>query len=180
MITNKTYEEINVGDSARLQRTMTKRDVDLFAVLSGDMNPTHFSDEYAQLLLERQKLTGHSMWGATLISSLLGNELPGPGTVYQSQHLEFHNALQLGDTIDVKITVKDKIADQKRIICKGPKSDIDTEKYEDTEKISEPHDAPLKPIDGKISLHSRPLLPAAAGKSLARSHRDTRLGTPLP
>jgi phosphate acetyltransferase len=116
MITNKIYDEINVGDSARLQRTMTKRDVDLFAVLSGDMNPTHFSDDYARLLLERQELTGHSMWGATLISSLLGNDLPGPGTVYQSQQLEFHTAMELGDTIDVKITVKEKIADAKCIV----------------------------------------------------------------
>jgi phosphate acetyltransferase len=116
MFTNKTYDEIKVGDSASLKRTMTKRDVDFFAVLSGDMNPTHFSDEYAQLLLERQKLTGHSMWGATLISSLLGNELPGPGTVYLSQQLEFHNAMELGDVINVKITVKDKLADKRSIV----------------------------------------------------------------
>jgi phosphate acetyltransferase len=116
MISNKTYDEIHIGDSARLTRTMTKRDVDFFAVLSGDMNPTHFSDEYAQMLLERQKLTGHSMWGATLISSLLGNELPGPGTVYQSQQLEFHNAMELGDTIDVLITAKEKIDSEKSII----------------------------------------------------------------
>ena len=53
MITNKTFEEINIGDSASLQRTLTKRDIDLFAAISGDMNPTHLSDEYAQLLLER-------------------------------------------------------------------------------------------------------------------------------
>ena len=116
MLTNKTFDEIHVGDSASLQRTLTKRDVDFFAVLSGDMNPTHFSDEYAQLLLERQKLTGHSMWGATQISSLLGNQLPGPGTEYVSQQLEFHNALELGDAIDVQVTVKEKLADNKRIV----------------------------------------------------------------
>lgn len=116
MITNKLFEEINVGDTASMERTLTKRDVDMFAVISGDMNPTHLSDEYAQMLLARQKVSGHSMWGGALISSLLGNELPGPGTVYKSQHLEFHGALGLEDTLKVSISVKEKRATDKTII----------------------------------------------------------------
>mgnify|MGYP000323144643 CR=1 FL=1 len=76
MITNKTFDEIHIGDSASMQRVLTKQDIDVFGLLSGDMNPTHFSDEYAQMLLERHKLVGHSMWGGSLISSLLGNDLP--------------------------------------------------------------------------------------------------------
>ena len=108
MITNKTYAEINIGDSASLQRTLTKRDVDMFAVISGDMNPTHLSDEYAQMLLERQKVSGHAMWGGALISSLLGNDLPGAGTVYKSQKLNFHGSIDLDDTLSVTITVKEK------------------------------------------------------------------------
>ncbi|MGA8282315.1 MAG: MaoC/PaaZ C-terminal domain-containing protein, partial [Desulfobacterales bacterium] len=95
MITNKTFDEIHIGDSARMERMLTKQDIDLFGLLSGDMNPTHFSDEYALMLLERHKLVGHSMWGGALISSLLGNDLPGPGTIYQSQHFEFHHAVEL-------------------------------------------------------------------------------------
>jgi phosphate acetyltransferase len=109
MIVNKTFDEIHVGDTAVMERTLTKRDIDLFAILSGDMNPTHFSDEYAQMLLERHKMVGHSMWGGSLISSLLGNDLPGPGTVYQSQHLNFHNAVELGDTLTIRVTVKEKL-----------------------------------------------------------------------
>ena len=85
MITNKTFDEIHIGDTARMQRMLTKQDIDVFGLLSGDMNPTHFSDAYAKMLLDRHKLVGHSMWGGALISSLLGNDLPGPGTVYQSQ-----------------------------------------------------------------------------------------------
>jgi len=111
MITNKTFDEIQVGDSATMQRVLTKQDIDLFGFLSGDMNPTHFSDEYAQMLLERHKLVGHSMWGAALISSLLGNELPGPGTVYQSQRFEFHNAVELDDTLSLTVTVEAMNAD---------------------------------------------------------------------
>ncbi len=109
MITNKTFGEIHVGDTAVMERTLTSRDIDIFAILSGDMNPIHFSDEYAQMLLERHKLVGHSMWGGSLISSLLGNDLPGPGTVYQSQHLDFHNAVELADTLTIRVTVKEKL-----------------------------------------------------------------------
>ncbi len=110
MITNKTFDEIQIGDNARIQRTLTKQDIDLFGLLSGDMNPTHFSDEYAQMLLERHKLVGHSMWGGTLISSLLGNDLPGPGTVYQTQQFEFHGAVELGDILTVTVTATSKNA----------------------------------------------------------------------
>jgi phosphate acetyltransferase len=110
MITNKTFDEIQIGDTASMRRTLTKQDVDMFGLLSGDMNPTHFSDEYAQMLLGRHKLVGHSMWGGALISSLLGNDLPGPGTVYQSQNFEFHNAVELGDTLTVTVSAKSKNA----------------------------------------------------------------------
>jgi phosphate acetyltransferase len=116
MITNKLFEEINVGDTATMERTLTKRDVDMFAVISGDMNPTHLSDEYAQSLLQRQKVSGHSMWGGALISSLLGNDLPGPGTVYKSQHFDFHGALELEDTLKVSISVKEKRAADNTVI----------------------------------------------------------------
>ncbi len=110
MITNKTFDEIQIGDTALMRRTLTKQEIDVFGFLSGDKNPTHFSDEYAQMLLERHKLVGHSMWGAAMISSLLGNDLPGPGTVYQSQNLEFHNAVELGDILTITVTAKSKNA----------------------------------------------------------------------
>ena len=65
-----------------------------------------------QMLLERHKLVGHTMWGAALISSLLGNDLPGPGTVCQSVNLEFSNAVELGDVLTIIVTAKSKnIAD---------------------------------------------------------------------
>ncbi len=110
MITNRTFDEIELGATATMQRTLTKQDIDIFGLLCGDMNPTHFSDEYAQMLLERRKVVGHSMWGGALISSLLGNDLPGPGTVYLSQAFEFHNAVELGDTLTISVTVKSKNA----------------------------------------------------------------------
>ncbi len=121
MITNRTFDEIEIGATANMQRTLTKQDIDVFGFLCGDMNPTHFSDEYAQMLLERRKVVGHSMWGGSLISSLLGNDLPGPGTVYLSQNFEFHNAVELGDTLTISITVKSKNAADGSVIfdCLG-------------------------------------------------------------
>jgi phosphate acetyltransferase len=116
MVTNKTFEEISVGDTAQISRTLSKKEINLFGMLSGDMNPTHFSDEYAKFLMEREKRCGHSMWGGTLISGLLGNDLPGPGTVYKSQNLEFLGPVELGDTLTVKITVKEKSTETKDII----------------------------------------------------------------
>ncbi|MGD8703654.1 MAG: bifunctional enoyl-CoA hydratase/phosphate acetyltransferase, partial [Desulfosarcina sp.] len=116
MITNKTFDEIAIGDTASLSRTLTKRDVDMFAMLSGDMNPTHFSDGFAKMLMERQKVSGHSMWGGALISSLLGNDLPGPGTVYKSQKLSFHGAVELGDTLTVSIRAEQKHPDEKTVV----------------------------------------------------------------
>lgn len=120
MITNKTFAELHVGDTATMSRTLTKRDVDMFAVMSGDMNPTHLSDEYAKELLKQKKVSAHSMWGATLISSLLGNDLPGPGTVYLSQQLDFRGTIQLNDTLEVTITLKEKGADGQTLVfdCK--------------------------------------------------------------
>lgn len=116
MIENKTFDEISVGDSVSLTETLTQKDINLFGMLTGDMNPTHFSDEYAQILLERQKLCGHSMWGGTLISGLLGNQLPGPGTVYKSQNLEFHGSVELDDAMTVTITVKEKIPEKEYVV----------------------------------------------------------------
>ncbi|MCP4747898.1 MAG: bifunctional enoyl-CoA hydratase/phosphate acetyltransferase [Desulfobacteraceae bacterium] len=116
MITNKMFDEINIGDHADIKRTITKNDIDMFGMLTGDMNPTHFSDEYANMLLERHKLVGHSMLAGSLISSLLGNQLPGPGTVYQSQHLEFHGAVELGDELTISVTTKDKFSKQGSVL----------------------------------------------------------------
>lgn len=108
IIDNKTFDQIRIGDFAHLQRTLTKEDIDVFGALSGDMNPTHFSDEYARMLLDRHKVVGHSMWGGALISSLLGNDLPGPGTIYRSQNFEFHKAVELGDTLCITVIAKSK------------------------------------------------------------------------
>lgn len=106
-IANKPYAEINIGDSAELTRTLTKEDIDLFARASGDYNPTHVDADYTEKK-QLGRLSGHSMWGGAIFSSLLGNQLPGAGTVYRNQSLEFHQPIKLGDSVVFKITAKEK------------------------------------------------------------------------
>jgi phosphate acetyltransferase len=106
-IENKTYDEIRVGDTASLQRTLTERDIQLFAVMSGDVNPAHVDPEYAKKSLFHEVIA-HGLWGGSLISTVLGTLYPGPGTVYIDQTLHFSRPVTLGDTITVRVTVKEK------------------------------------------------------------------------
>jgi len=106
-IENVTFDEIKVGDSARLVRTLRPEDIHLFAAMSGDVNPTHVDVEYARSSQFRE-VVAHGMWGGALISSVLGTEYPGPGTVYVGQTLRFHRPVTIGDTITVTITVSQK------------------------------------------------------------------------
>ncbi|HYR26410.1 MAG TPA: MaoC/PaaZ C-terminal domain-containing protein, partial [Aquabacterium sp.] len=107
LLENRTYDELNVGDSASLTRTLTKDDIDAFAILSGDVNPAHLDEAYARET-PFQKVIAHGMWGGTLISTLLGTQLPGPGTIYVGQSLRFMRPVNLGDILTVSVTVKEK------------------------------------------------------------------------
>ena len=78
MIENQTFDEIKPGDTTSIVRTLSKEDIDLFAVMSGDVNPTHIDEVFASSDLYH-RVIAHGMWGAALISTLLGTKLPGPG-----------------------------------------------------------------------------------------------------
>ena len=79
MIENRTFDEIAVGDGASLVRTLSREDIELFAIMSGDVNPAHVDAEYAKTDIFH-KVIAQGMWGGALISAVLGTELPGPGT----------------------------------------------------------------------------------------------------
>ncbi|MCD6044369.1 MAG: phosphotransacetylase, partial [Burkholderiales bacterium] len=74
-IENRTYDEIKVGDTATLVRTLRPEDIQLFAVMSGDVNPAHVDPEYAHSSMF-QEVIAHGMWGGSLISTVLGTEFP--------------------------------------------------------------------------------------------------------
>ncbi|MCG3268538.1 bifunctional enoyl-CoA hydratase/phosphate acetyltransferase [Yoonia sp. I 8.24] len=106
-IENRTFDEIQVGDVAELTKTLRHDDIELFAVMSGDVNPAHVDEEYAQSDMFH-KVIAHGMWGGALISAVLGTKLPGPGTIYLNQSLSFRRAVGLGDTVTIRVTVADK------------------------------------------------------------------------
>jgi phosphotransacetylase/acyl dehydratase len=106
-IENRIFDEISIGEFASLQRTLTQKDIELFAIMSGDVNPAHVDAAYAKDDLFH-KIIAHGMWGASLLSTVLGTELPGPGTIYLEQTLKFEHPVAIGDTITVTLTVVDK------------------------------------------------------------------------
>ena len=111
---NVTYDELVVGQSARLLRTLSTSDIQAFAAVSGDTNPTHLNAEYANHMLS-QGVIAHGMWGGALISALLGTRFPGPGTIYVSQDLHFVRPVRIGDTLTVTATVTGKDDQRKQV-----------------------------------------------------------------
>ena len=104
LIENLTYDELSVGQSARLIRTLTLADIQAFAAVSGDTNPAHLDPAYANDTLFHGVIA-HGMWGGALISALLGTQFPGPGTIYLQQDLHFSRPVRIGDTLTVTVTV---------------------------------------------------------------------------
>ncbi|MDP3131624.1 MAG: bifunctional enoyl-CoA hydratase/phosphate acetyltransferase [Burkholderiaceae bacterium] len=111
---NITYDELSIGQSARLLRTLTLADIQAFAAVSGDTNPAHLNAEYANDTLFHGVIA-HGMWGGALISALLGTQFPGPGTIYLEQVLHFTKPVRIGDTLAVMATVVSKDDAKKRV-----------------------------------------------------------------
>src|SRR5271169_2352156 len=98
VVENRTFDEIAVGDRASLSRTITRQDIELFAIISGDVNPTHMDPAYAAGDVFH-RIIAPGLLEAGLISSVLGTCLPGAGTIYLRQDLCFRQSVGIGDTI---------------------------------------------------------------------------------
>lgn len=114
MIENRTFDEIVVGESASLSRTVTKQDIELFAIVSGDVNPAHLDPAYADTDMFH-RIIAQGMLEAGLISAVLGTQLPGPGTIYLGQDLRFLHPVSIGDCITATLTVKEKHPEKKNL-----------------------------------------------------------------
>ncbi len=110
MLTLQTlsFEDLSVGMTETLSKTVASSDVVGFAVLSGDRNPIHLSEHFAAKTPFRTRIA-HGLYTASLISAVLGTRLPGPGAIYISQTLNFRAPVHIGDTIEVKVTVAELI-----------------------------------------------------------------------
>jgi 3-hydroxybutyryl-CoA dehydratase len=100
---------------ATVSRTFTETDVRNFAGVSGDTNPMHLNEEFAQQTVFKGCIV-HGMLTASLISAVIGTKLPGPGCIYMSQSLKFLAPVRVGDTVYAVVTVKELFPDKRRVL----------------------------------------------------------------
>jgi len=115
ILINRTFDELELGETASLVRVVSEDDIRLFAATSGDVNPAHLDVKYAATDIFGHVVI-HGMWTAGLLSTILGTQLPGPGTIYLSQDLRFRRPVAPGDTITATVTVREKSADKHIVV----------------------------------------------------------------
>lgn len=107
------FEDLSVGMTETLKKTIASSDVVGFAEVTGDRNPIHLSEHFAAQTSFGTRIA-HGLYTASLISAVLGTRLPGPGAVYISQTLNFRAPVKIGDTVDVTVTVTELIPEKRR------------------------------------------------------------------
>jgi 3-hydroxybutyryl-CoA dehydratase len=114
MIEGKPVHELKVGDSAQISKTITETDINDFARVTGDFNPVHLDQAYAEKTIFKGRIA-HGLLSVGLLSSILGNILPGHGTIYLSQEVKFLAPVRIGDTITAKVEVMELIPEKNRV-----------------------------------------------------------------
>ena len=111
------YKEIVLGQKAKYVRTITEKDIERFAEVSGDLNPVHMDEEYAKTTMFKGRIA-HGMLSVSFISTTLANKLPGPGTIYLKQEVVFKRPVRIGDAITTQVEVVSKNDEKKRLTLK--------------------------------------------------------------
>ena len=114
-MTAKSIEQLKTGDQASMTRAFTQADVEAFAQVSGDCNPAHLDEDYAKGTMFKTRIV-HGMLTASLFSALLGTRLPGLGTIYLGQTLQFRRPVHFDEPITATVTVKEIIAEKNRVV----------------------------------------------------------------
>ncbi len=104
---NVTFDEMNISDKCHYKKKMTEKDLVLFSATSGDVNPVHLDKEFAANSIFKERIA-HGMWSVSLVSATLATVMPGPGTIYLSQSIEFHRPVKVEDELEVILVVKSK------------------------------------------------------------------------
>jgi len=131
LLTQLSIEEIKVGMEVSYSQTITDADIKSFSGISGDKNPIHMNEEYANKSRFKRRIA-HGLMSASYFSALFGTKLPGEGAIYVSQSLQFKRAVYLGDTVVATVIVKKIDLKKRRVffrtVCKvGNKIVIDGE-----------------------------------------------------
>ncbi|HET7033101.1 MAG TPA: MaoC family dehydratase [Casimicrobiaceae bacterium] len=109
------FEDMHVGMTATYAKTITEADIVLFAGASGDNNAMHTNEEFAATTPFKGRIA-HGMLSASVISAAIANKLPGPGTIYMKQSLEFRAPVRAGDTVRATVTVREMQSEKKRVV----------------------------------------------------------------
>ena len=109
------FEDLELGISASVSRTVSEADILMFAGVSGDTNPVHLDQEFAASTMFGGRIA-HGMLSAGLISAAFGTRLPGPGSIYLSQTLKFKAPVKIGDTVVARVTVKELKTEKRRAV----------------------------------------------------------------
>ena len=149
-LVNITYNEIQLGDSRSYSKTLTEDDLILFAATSGDVNPVHLDEKFASDSMFKERI-GHGMWSGSLVSATLATVIPGPGTIYLNQSLNFIRPVKLGDTLRVTLTAIEKDDEKNTVLFD---CEVDNQRQE---KVVEGNALVIAPTE-KLLL-SRPSLP---------------------
>lgn len=112
---NRTYAEIQPGEAASISRTVSEQDIQLFAALTGDVNPAHLDHDYAANSMFGGVIA-HGMFGGAMFSTVLGTVLPGPGTIYLGQTIRFTRPVKPGDRLTATVSCREKFDDKQRVI----------------------------------------------------------------
>lgn len=100
------YEDLVLGQSASMEKTVTERDVQIFGEATGDLNPVHFDEDYARKTIFRGRVA-HGALSIGFISAVIGMKLPGAGTIFVSARTDFKAPVRIGDTVTTTCTVKE-------------------------------------------------------------------------
>ena len=112
------YSDLSIGQTAQVIHTITDEDIEAFGKLSGDFNPLHFDEEWAETTLFKGRIA-HGLLTATFISTVIGMKLPGTGTIYLSQSITFLRPVRIGDTITAKVEVVGLEDETERVTLKS-------------------------------------------------------------
>ncbi len=110
-----TIDQMEVGMSRSYAKTITETDIVMFAAASGDINPAHLNQEYAEKTPFGGRIA-HGILTAGVISACIANRLPGAGTIYLGQTLKFKAPVRPGDTVTAIVTVKSLDAEKNRLV----------------------------------------------------------------
>ncbi|MGV8080834.1 MAG: MaoC family dehydratase [Syntrophales bacterium] len=140
-MTGISIDRMKVGDAAEFAKTVSETDVYLYAGISGDFNPAHLDQAYAEKTFFKGRIA-HGMLSAGFISALLGTRLPGPGTIYLRQELNFLAPVRMGDTITARVEVAELIPEKNRARLKTTCRNQDGTVVLDGEALVMPPKAP--------------------------------------